>query len=368
MWNQFPVWITCILLMLAGCRNGVSMHVQGADQPEPAGGIDFGEYAQTPKPRLGGLPWPGTFTMFEPVALSDLGHHAYNGNTQGREGSRGMIYTCRGGFIDIAHTRKSIDLCKYAAVRAEFALRNNWTAFRLKSLEPTIYTVYLNYPADWKTLAPAEKEALIRELSIRIGQRLAMLMMTWHETLTWFGYSSSPFPERQSAFTCDDTISHILGVTIGGRALRSRVKNWDDAVTQELNSAMRELIPQGPEQTRQAADAVKDLWWRGFQPLRRQFEWGWNGEPIVARLVPGLTYCRSATPARFELPKLDFVRGRDVRRMMRVEIKPNVMESDKVIAAIPGKPSILDADKHMPLLIEHMKQWHIRQEGPQSVR
>ena len=31
-------------------------------------------------------------------------------------------------------------------------------------------------------------EELLDELSIRVGQRLAHLMMTWHELITWFGY------------------------------------------------------------------------------------------------------------------------------------------------------------------------------------
>src|SRR3982751_5241665 len=123
------------LISLAGCRSGAPMQVEGAYQPLPPQGMDFGKYSQTAKPRMGGLPYPGAFTLFELAHPDRLGHHAYDGQTGPSEAVRGILHTCRGGFIDIAHARKAIDLCKHAAVRAEFALLNDWTAFQIKALE-----------------------------------------------------------------------------------------------------------------------------------------------------------------------------------------------------------------------------------------
>src|ERR1051325_4702148 len=162
-------WIIVLGAVLAmaslmGCRADAPIFVEGAYQPVPPAGIDFGEFNQVPPPRLGCLPWPGPFTVFETADPLRLGEHCYDHGPHEKE--RGIIYTCRGGFIDVSHLRKTIDLCKYAQVRMEFALLNDWTALQIKSLEPTVYVIRLNYPPDWKKLAPAEKKALAHELSI----------------------------------------------------------------------------------------------------------------------------------------------------------------------------------------------------------
>jgi hypothetical protein len=358
-----------VLVFAVGCRGGVSMSVEGADQPEPAAGIDFGKFNKTPKPRIGSLPWPGAFTLFELADPDHLGHHAYDEETAGEpEQIRGILYTCRGGFIDIAHTRKSADLCKYAAVRIEFALMNDWTALKLKSLEPSVYVLHLNYPPFWKSLSADEKQRLARELSIRLGQRVALVMITWHEVLTWFGYKATiVLPERQSAFTYDDVSSHAIGVMVGGRALRDPDHDWDTAVTLAINAALRELGVVTPDQAMVAIDKVKDAWWRGFEPLKRQFELGWQ-QPTEAWIVRDLPFCHDAQPYRFELPRHDDVMGRDFTGLLRIEIEPNVLESGKIRGVIPGKPPVVDVDKHLPIIMDHMRQWHVERSGEQVLR
>jgi hypothetical protein len=357
-----------LVFLLAGCRSGVSMHVDGAYQPRPRGGVDFGKYNQTPAPRLGSLPYPGMFTLFEAGDPKDLGDHAYDEQTGNREEERGILYTCRGGFIDIAHARKTIDLCKYAAVRAELALLNDWTAFRLKSLEPSIFIVHLQYPPNWKNLSRIEKQVLARELSIRIGQRVAWIMITWHEVLTWFGWQSSPIvSERQSAFTYDDTDSHALGILVGGRALRDP-RPWDRAVTSALDFTLQELGVVNPEQTVWAAERVRGLWWSGFDPLKRHIELGWDGRPFEAWIVRDLPFCSYPMPHRYQLPRLDDVMGVNFGNLMRIEVHPNVGEGSKISRVLPGKPSVIDVDLHMQLIIDHIRQYHLKNDGEQSLR
>jgi Protein of unknown function (DUF4056) len=329
------------------------MYVERAHQPVPAKGIDFGRFDQLPRPRLGGLPYPGALTFFEPVDCNDLGEHAYAGLSS--EKDRGMVYTCRGGFIDIAHARKTIDLCKYAAVRFELALLNDWSAFQIQSREPSRYVVHLRYPAFWRSLSATEKQRLARELSIRLGQRMAMIMVTWHEVLTWYGYKASGIlPEVQSAFTYDDTGSHAFGVLVGGRALRDS-REWDQAVTAAMNSTLRELHAVGPRETLMAAERVEGAWWSGFEPLRRQVESGLD-RPVQAWIVRDLPFCRMADPYRYELPPISNVSGRDFRGLVRIDIDPNVGQSSDIRRAVPGSPSVIDVDKHLPLIMEQIKR------------
>jgi hypothetical protein len=360
---------TLLVLLLCGCRTGVPLQVDGAYQPLPTGGIDFGPYNQSPKPRLGCLPYPGPATLFATADPNHLGRHAYDEQTGETETDRGIIYTCRGGFIDIAHARKTADLCKYTAVRVEMALMNDWSALQLKLLEPSVYIVHLEYPPFWKTLSPGDKKQLAHELSIRIAQRLAMLMMTWHELLTWFDYRSVVFvSERPSAFTWDDTGAHAFGVTVGGRALRDTNGDWDGAVTEALDSLLRQLSPVTPEQTVAAVNQIEGKWWSGSEPLKRDIDTGWDGQPIVPWLVPDLPFCKDATPYHYELPGLGNVLGRDCRSLLHIDIYPNVMETGKIRDTIPGKPSVIDVDKHLPIILEHIRQWHIRREGEQALR
>ena len=356
-----------ILSLAGGCRNGVPLYISGAHQPAPAGGVDFGKFNKTPKPRVGSLPYPGLFTLFELADPDDLGHHAYDVQSDGeREQIRGILYTCRGGFIDVAHLRKSADLCKYVAVRMEMALLNDWSAIRLKSLEPSVFVMHLQYPHFWNSLAPAEKQRLARELSIRIAQRMAMLMITWHEMLTWFGYQATVvLPEKQSAFTYDDTGSHSFGVMVGGRALRDESRSYDAAVTHAIDSSLRELGVVSPDETMEAIRQVKGLWWRGFEPLKRQFECSLDGRPVEAWIVRGLPFGQDAQPYRYELPPLSDVMGYDFSDLYRVEIQPRVWQSGSIRAVIPGKPSVLDAQKDLPIIMDYMRQWHVKRDGEQ---
>jgi hypothetical protein len=315
------------------------------------------------------LPYPGPFTLFDTADPNDLGQHAYDEQHGDSETKRGIIYTCRGGFIDIAHVRKSADMCKYVAVRAEMALLNDWSAFRVKSLEPSIFIVRLDYPPYWKSLSPTEKKMLARELSIRIAQRTAMVIMTWHEVITWFGYQSSPIAsERQSAFTWDDTGAHAFGITVAGRALHDSIHGWDQAMTREINIALRELGAATPNQTMFAVNRVRGLWWSGFDPLKRQIDMGWDGRPIEPWLVRGLPFCRSVTPYHYELPRLDNVMGRNFAHLLRIEIEPHIMATGKIRRVIPGKPDVVDVDKHLPIILDYIRSWHVRHEGQQVLR
>jgi hypothetical protein len=347
----------------SGCRTAAPMGVPGEYQPAPLGGVDFGEFNRTPRPRIGSLPFPGLLTLFETANPAHLGHHAYDQQKGEPEVDRGIIYTTRGGFIDIAHARKTIDLSKYVAVRAEWALLNNWSAFQVKSIEPSMFLIRLNYPSFWRTLPPDEKQRLARELATRIAQRTAMVMVTWHEILTWSGYQSTPLvSERPSALTWDDTGAHAFGVAVADRALRDP-RDWDFAVTDAIQSVLGELGAVSPRQCVDAIDRVKGAWWRDNRPLRRQVEMGWD-EPLHAWLVPGLSSDANAIPHRYELPRFDDVLGRDFRGLLDIQIAPNVFNAGSILDAVPGRPKTVNVDRDLPGVLARIRQSYIMDDGP----
>jgi len=206
-------------------------------------------------------------------------------------------------------------------------------------------------------------------LSIRIGQRVAMAMVTWHETLTWFGYQSTPIAsEKQSAFTWDDTGAHAFGVMlVAERALRDP-RDWDDAVTDAITAGLNELGVVTPDECSYAIDRIKGVWWSGFEPLKRDIEIGWNGDPVVPWLVPDLPFCKDATPHRYLLPRLDDVMGRNFSGLLHMEIEPKVLNTGSIRDVVPGRPEVIDVDKDLPIILDYIRQQVTAQGGPQALR
>ncbi|MFC1765377.1 DUF4056 domain-containing protein, partial [Planctomycetota bacterium] len=71
------------------------------------------------------------------IDVNDLGKHGYA--TQRGEGN-GIVYTCRGGHIDIAHVRANADWVRYVAERVFAYIRHGETSFRFETyIEPSLY-------------------------------------------------------------------------------------------------------------------------------------------------------------------------------------------------------------------------------------
>lgn len=126
----------------------------------------------------------------------------------------GLVYTCRGGFIDVAHVRDNADLVLYLATAIAKKLPEGGT---------------IEAPGDGAkrtiTIAklPAEDvDALGRlEVAIAIAQWVAYDFSVWHELATWHGYESTPgFSEKISAFSPEDLYSNLLGIRVAGGVLR----------------------------------------------------------------------------------------------------------------------------------------------------
>jgi hypothetical protein len=78
-----------------------------------------------------------------------------------------------------------------------------------------------------------------------------------------------------------------------------------------------------------------------------------------------LPFGQDAQPYRYELPPLSDVMGYDFSDLYRVEIQPRVWQSGSIRAVIPGKPSVLDAQKDLPIIMDYMRQWHVKRDGEQ---
>ncbi|NND32890.1 MAG: DUF4056 domain-containing protein, partial [Saprospiraceae bacterium] len=206
-----------------------------------------------------------------------LGHHVYLGDQS--EGN-GIIYTTRGGFIDLGHVRDQAD----------------WTAFlfvQLQNVVPdSIYNLRLPFEGGVKMLTIKADPELSQDDYIKLAGSMAYDLSVWHEIATWFGASSVPLvPERYSSFSIEDAYSNLLGVHIGMEAIVSDLP-YEAAVSELLQ---KELVEMGAvsstEATREAMESVHEIWWSRARKLptrkvllARELD---VYEQVVPWLVPG---------------------------------------------------------------------------------
>ncbi|MCO6484562.1 MAG: DUF4056 domain-containing protein [Saprospiraceae bacterium] len=187
------------------------------------------------------------------IAPAELGSHHYLGHP---EEINGIVYTRKGGFIDIAHLRDVAD----------------WTGY--------LYHLVMTSAGEGETLLwDMGSEAGDKELALRLplldtasacelAGRIAFDLSVWHEISTWYGSSYIPLlPERYSSFSPEDLYSNLLGVTLGIKAIRSE-RPFNEAMTVLLTETLRELLAvESREQTREAMLAVEGVWWSHDKPL-----------------------------------------------------------------------------------------------------
>lgn len=186
-------------------------------------------------------------TITETTFPANLGPHNYLGNPN--EGN-GIIYTARGGFIDMGHLRDQAD----------------WTAYLytliLTNKANGLWEQHLGYEGGTKTLnvhiTPETDSSDILILAARIAYDLSI----WHEIATWFGTKYVPLlPEKFSSFSVEDPYSNLLGVTLGMKAIQSNLP-YEKAMTALISSTLNTLgAVQTQEETNAAMEAVLDQWW-----------------------------------------------------------------------------------------------------------
>lgn len=181
------------------------------------------------------------------TTVGQLGPHHYLGNAG--EGN-GIIYTQRGGFVDMGHLRDQADWTAYLYSRIVLARENGNFILHL-GREGGLKNLNLNIPRD-----------LSRNDAIRLAGRIAYDLSVWHEIATWYGSSSIPLmPERYSSFSIEDPYSNLLGVTIGMSAIESSLP-YEEAMDQLIGSYLEMLGAVSSEnETYLAMEAVRNIWW-----------------------------------------------------------------------------------------------------------
>jgi hypothetical protein len=259
--------------------------------PAPARPLPPDETPPTPVGRGGTLPTPYTLgalpnTLADPA---DLGQHSWRDHDSE---TLGILYACRAGFLDLVHIRNAADWTLHLQARLQRALLRGEPALEVEGADRGV-RLHIAFPTP---LAPEEREALAPALALQLARRYAFILLDWHEVTTWYGHGVLPFvSERPSAFSVDDTASHLVGLDLAERALADPQRALLPALTAQLGPLLQELGVQPRAQTTLAMVQVRGLWWNPHRSwpannviTRRQVDSGHPEQTFTAWQVPGL--------------------------------------------------------------------------------
>lgn len=222
------------------------------------------------------------------LSPDETGHHEYDNGaaTIGTDLRRilsletnGLVYTCRGGWVDVAHVRDNADMTVFLALWMVRDLARG-TTIELPGDGARRRIVVDPVPAD--VLA---RHALL-DVAITLASWTAWRLSIWHELATWWGWESTPgFSERLSAFSLEDLYSNVLGARIGGGVLRdSGFRSRDDYDRQMeawIPEALRRLQAQPAAAARGVMHSLDGRWWDSHRRVpdvhlvtRRSFPFG----------------------------------------------------------------------------------------------
>ncbi len=242
------------------------------------------------KAQVLGIPVP-FYQLGNVVDADRLGAHHYNDSTFNAIGNLlglgseqlGLIYTHRGGFIDIAHVRDTADNTLFLFSQLLPRLGQQWSIDLGSELAKR--RIRLN------AFIPPQDAARRYTLAAYLAGELAFQMAAWHEVAQWYGYQSvAGFSEEVSAFSPEDLYSNLLGARLAidailqGRAVS--VTAYNRAMETLLPAALHQLGAVSIKETQQQFDGIDGDWWDSqrrvpekFLVLKRDYATGSNRLP-----------------------------------------------------------------------------------------
>jgi len=327
--------------------------------------LDEKQARRRPRARIACLPSATAGTRYpDPFAL---GNHSYE--TPGMWERNGIVYTCRGGHIDITHVRKFTDWTAYLAYRIRAVILAHRTTLSFRMLEPSVYCVRIQYPENWEQLPANVRDEMATEVSIGLGSYLAYTVSVWHEMLTWFGYKAAGFyPEYVSAFSWEDCYSNAVGCRIAAAALRDPDREYNQAVTRLLNHELARLGVQPEPAAWAAGKAVYRKWFTGnyfwYHMVRRNFDIGLDDGFITPWLAPGVSACDGSQAVDYPVPTAAFLKP--LGFAVRFEIEPREWERRKILGIIYGNGGTgrIEPTRHFGPILDYIRAQAVKRYGP----
>lgn len=211
----------------------------------------------------------------------------------------GMVYTRRGGFIDLAHLRDTADntLWLFSQIWPDLGqprrvALSDELGERVIELRPF----------------PPPASAVDRyNLALRLAAHLAFELAAWHEVAQWYGYQSVPgFSEGVSAFSPEDLYSNLLGARLAIDLLNAgeagSLRGYEQAMSRAIPQALAQLQAQPPSVTRFHFDMIDGSWWNSRCRLPQKFLLRYRSYSVSDRRLPSRPW-ENLPPLRLSLPQ-----------------------------------------------------------------
>lgn len=243
--------------------------------PAPQGLRPCCAFGYNVRAKVLGIPVPG-FKIGNVIAADDSGQHHYNDRvlstlstlTGLNREHDGIIYTLRGGFIDLAHVRDTAD-------------NTLWLFSQIWPRLGQAYTIRLDDELGQRVIrlwpTPPPTTALARyNLAVSLAAQLAYQLAVWHEVAQWYGFESVPgYSEGVSAFSLEDLYSNLLGARLASDLLNhggaSTLRQYQHRMAQVIPQALAQLEAVSPQQTRFHFDMLDGRWWNSRCRLPDKF-------------------------------------------------------------------------------------------------
>lgn len=223
------------------------------------------------------------------------------GTHKGMSEGQGMLYTLRGGHIDLAHVRGPADQTKKAYDRAYSCIVNGNRSFTVQpAWERITNRVEFEFPANWENKPPADRQRIAREIALKVAPLVGYNSSLYHEMLTWKGAKFFLIePEFKSSFSWEDLYSNIMGAWVAVRAIEAG-GDFDETFTRLLDRelAMLQVVSKGKAE--QITRSVKGKWYTSASVIKKNMD-SYLDEDVSPCIVPGYT---TAAPVTYPLPNL----------------------------------------------------------------
>ena len=248
-------------------------------------GLDFKAIPNVPEPKslrpcciLGNdigaevesIPVPG-YEIRYTLDIDTLGTHQFNKGFitfEPRGGKRllsdevsGILYTCRGGFLDIAHVRDNADRTVFFASQIEQLAghRRHDSAQRRRRAGPGTASC-----SSRSTSSSSARTACGRSWSVSPSGSTTRPASGTRSPPGTAG-RPRPFSERPSAFSPEDLYSNFVGLKIAGTIFRRHAATseleYERAATAAIRDALIKLGPLPQAASRRAFEYVDGIWW-----------------------------------------------------------------------------------------------------------
>lgn len=312
--------------------------------------------------QIGSLPRPGLFTFF---FLSDTSKLLPLPGGEVRDDrpfpKRGIIYTKRAGFVDMAHVVNSVLWANETSKTVAAGLRQARNSISLRKFEHSeVSILFSSSPIGSESTGP-DSEQRIQAVSRITGECVASELGTWHEIITWFGYMTTGiWSEKPSAFTYEDLVSHLVGLqvfeAISGEPDRAKFGSALRRVLDSLGLVDKKLASK-------AVYSVKGLWWGPWLYTRRMLDIGEKDGLVHPWTVPGTEddLHDGNGPITFTVPCTKMPEGYTLRIVPSASILRSLRKS------LPGTPAIIDPHRDFPVIVDEIRSEVRKEMGDHAI-